>query len=243
MRTTIRRGFALVFSVIGLCGLLGGVSGCATSAAVRTTKYVEYIPAKPILNDEIFAFANVDPQLAEKAGQGQLVAFLGLQHTYFLKTGGDEILRLAQTPELETKKLQLMPSNGRGELFLEKQMVWGTVRFEYDTRSTGSNVSERQALNKLGFVAQKQDQQETGLFRKAIRVSGFTNPAITLSAEQSQRLTTNRYPFTLYQPNERKEHFNPIGLLLVPAGVVVDVLLSPLYLGGLLVVGLSLSHH
>lgn len=216
-----------------------GLSGCATSAAVRTTKYVEYIPAKPILNDEIFAFANVDPQLAEKAGQGQLVAFLGLQHTYFLKTGGDEILRLAQ----DTKKLHMMPSNGRGELFLEKQMVWGTVRFEYDTRSTGSNVSERQALNKLGFVAQTQNQQETGLFHKAIRVSGFTNPAITLSAEQSQRLTTNRYPFTLYQPNERKEHFNPIGLLLVPAGVVVDVLLSPLYLGGLLVVGLSLSHH
>lgn len=243
MQTNIWRKFSFILSLIGLCGLLGGVSGCATSAAVKTTKYVEYIPAKPILNDEIFAFAKVDPQLAEKVGQGQLVAFLGLQNTYFLKAGGDEILRLAQTPELDTKKLRLMPSNERGELFLDKQNVWGSVRFDYDTRSTGISDGERQALNKLGFVAQKQEQQETGIFRKSIQVRGFTNPAVTLTTEQSQRLTTNRYPFTLYQPSESKEYFNPASLLLVPAGMVVDVLLSPLYLGGLLVVGLALNHH
>lgn len=229
--------------VLSFIALIAGSFGCATSAAIQSTKSVEYLAPKPILNDEIFAFAKVDAALAQKAGQGQLVAFLGMKNTYFLKIGGDEILRLAQTPELNPNKLRLVPNSERGELFLDKQAISGTVRFDYDTRSTGLNENERQALNKLGFTAQKQNQQETGVFRKYIYVSGFTNPAVTLNAQQSQNLTANRYPFTLYERSERKEHFNPVGLLLIPAGVVVDVLLTPVYLGGLLVVGISLGGH
>ncbi len=217
--------------LLGIAAIFGGSIGCATMAASSASKTTTHTPPVAILSDEIFALGPVDEAEAQKIGQGPLVAFLGYKQTYLLNQGGKELLDISG--QLDGKRLKLQPIE-QGQLLMQEKHVWGRVSIDFDG-GDGVSDDEARTLKKLGFFARPVGASKTVSYRKSIQINGFVYPPTTLTAEQMRRFA-HRYPITLYQPGKTEEHFNPAGIVLLPVGVAVDLLLSPVYLGVILAV-------
>lgn len=223
--------FAVI--VFGFVSLVAGSLGCATILATESAKTTHYTPPKPLFDDEIFALGQVDAATAQKIGRGPLVAFLGNKQTYLLEQGGDKLLHIAQ--QLDGRKLRL-GDNKETQIELRESKLAGTVYLYYDA-SDGLDEMTRGQLIRLGFTSTGKAGNESS-WRTRIFVSGVISTPAKVSPEQQQRFT-RRYPLTIFAPAEWDRRTNPIAIVTVPLAVVVDIVLTPVYLGALLVVGLS----
>lgn len=220
--------------VLGFVSLVAGSLGCATILATESSRSTHHTPPKPLFDDEIFALGKVDEATTQKIGRGPLVAFLGNKQTYLLERGGDKLLQIAR--QLDGRKLRLA-GNEETRITVWGTQIGGTVVLYYDAGNTLEDKARGQ-LTQLGFTPQRKNGQESGHWRVAINVSGFMSAPARVSAEQ-QQLFTRRYPLTLFSPAETDRRLNPAAVVTVPLAVVVDIVLTPVYLGALLVVGLS----
>lgn len=155
MQTNIWRKFSLILRLVGLCGLLGSLSGCTVSAISHMTD-VKDVYSEPI-NDQLSGFEKESQDSTQKAVEEQTVVFFGKQHIYVLNKGGEQTLYLVQaltsTPELDPKKLRLILRNDERLSTSDEQVVQGKMDFSYVVANMESCNREREALHELGFEA------------------------------------------------------------------------------------------
>jgi hypothetical protein len=213
------RGVTLLMAFIVL---IAGSMGCATM-------YVSSLISShnnPVLTDEIVAIGRPDASLAEKMGQKNAIAFLGMKNTYMLFKGGEELEQIAQGG-LDESRITMSPTNLRS-LYLKDQKIWGYGRLVYN--GTGEvSVQEQEKLAKLGFSSSQQPKW----YERTVYIEGVVYPAIKLSDKQS--LLKDRIPFELYNSPDAKPPTNYAAVVVLPLAVAVDVVLSPVYLLGLVV--------
>jgi len=223
--------------VLGLVVSVAGSMGCATMAATEAAGHMGEgggSDPKLVLEDEVVAIGRPDAALAKKLGQEHVVAFIGLKKTYLLNKGGEDLERIAQL-KLDGRRMEVHADEER--LYLKDKQIWGDLVLVYGDPKPIS--SEEQAeLVKGGF---SQDIGLKSIYSKRVHIEGVVCPAIKLSDEQMEKLTTHRN-FKLYNPGDAKPPVMSTILakgvgapLIIVAGVATDIALIPVY--GILVIG------
>jgi hypothetical protein len=187
----------------------------------------------PVLSDEIVAIGRPDAALAKALELPRAVALIGLNNTYVLTKGGEELERIAQL-KLEGKRMEMGEFNNR--LRLKDKRVRGELVLRYGGGEPIS-TAEVAELKKGGFT-------ELGakgpIYARTLGVEGAIYPALKLSDEQMSKLGT-RHAFYLY--NDPYDTNPPVlgKILLSPLiamGAVVDIVLLPVYAVGVVVLNI-----
>jgi len=229
---------ALVMTfVVGIAGSMG----CATMAAREAaSRHSERFNNLIVLTDEIVAIGHLDDSLAQSINQKNVVAFLGKKNTYLIYKGGDELERISQL-KLNGRRMDLHATDHKAA-FKKDNVVWGALNITYgatDGYSLGYTPTEKAALKSGGFV--DVGGVSATHFYKRVDFEGVVYPALRLSGEQMSKLTVHR-SIDFYQSKDAKVPVN-VPAMLLPAAVVVDVVLAPVYAGvfGVGLVGLAIS--
>lgn len=228
-----RHPLALRRIVILLCcaGAVGGL-GCATmlasdAAGRRNRAYFR----KAILTDSIFALARPDAKLTEKLSTTNAIALLGKKHTYLLVEGGDTLIRVAS--QLDPDRLEL--DNGAARLFVKGKTVWGTARLRYAVSKDPVKAAEEEpTLLALGFPARNARTRYLSL-----PVKGMLCPPADLNTTLPSEFTRDRKIAFARPPNSMRPP-DLITIITVPLAVATDVILTPVYLLGFVVVIISM---
>jgi hypothetical protein len=211
---------------LGAAGVIGGL-GCATMlVSEKRNPHADAHRNQPTLTDTIYAVAQPDAKLAKKLGTESAFAFLGHTHTYLLVEGGDVLARLAAA-KLDGRRVTI--EQKPRTLFLKDRTIWGdlTVRYQLDP-AAGPTPDERAALAELGFQSAK-----PGDYLLGVRVNGLCCPPAKVDAQVLTQLTHTR-PITFYNAPNSQVPPDLSKIVLVPLAVVVDLALTPVYLGGFL---------
>ncbi len=207
--------------------LLAGSMGCATIAALNKVNKPGYSSRTLALSDEIFAMGRPQASLAQQLGQQNLVAFIGRKHTYMLFRGGAELEQIARS-QLDPKRI-LIDAQDSSNLNLKDEQIWGELRLTYKAQP-----QEQAYLNSVGFTPWN-ERRDT--YYRYISIEGLLYPAISLPAGHGT--FQEKYPIHLYRSQEHPPKTNYAAIPLVPLAVVTDILLTPVYIGGLILFSIS----
>ena len=216
---------------LGAAGVVGGL-GCATMiASEKRNPHADEHWNKPTLTDTVFAVAQPSAKLAKKIGSDSAFAFLGHTHTYLLVEGGDVLARLAAA-KLDGSRVTI--EQRPRTLFLKDRTIWGnlTVRYQVDA-AAGPTPDERAALAELGFQSAK-----PGTYELAVKVNGLCCPPAKVDDKVLTQLTHTR-SIAFYNAPDSQVPPDLSKIVLVPLAVVVDLALTPVYVGGLVLFALS----
>lgn len=209
--------------LLAACAAAVGGLGCATYFASQAENpFSKNYHTKPIHQDTIYAMGRPDAALARKLGNDKVVAFLGKKNTYLLAEGGETIEAVGQA--LGSARLALDPGTRR--LYKKGRTIWGSITLTCKPESPSE--TELAALSTLKFVRQK-----SGDYTLTIPVKGVTaapprfKKAQPESFDKTFAIDFHNPPYSSPPPDVSK-------LLTVPLAIVVDVALTPVYLGLLL---------
>ena len=212
---------------LGAAGVVGGL-GCATMlASEKRNPHASAHFNQPVLTDTVYAVAQPDAKLAKTLGTESAFAFLGHRHTYLLVQGGDVLARLAAA-KLDGARVKIEPPPRT--LFLKDRTIWGdlAVRYQVDA-AAGPTADERAALADLGFQS-----AQPGEYSLSVRVNGLCAPPAKVEKNVLTQLTHTR-PIAFYNASNSQPPPDLSKIVLVPLAVVVDLALTPVYLGGFLI--------
>lgn len=208
--------------LLGCAGAIGGL-GCATMlAAGKRNPRADAHFYRPVLTDTIFALGRADEKLARKIGNEHAVAFLGRRHTYLLLDGGEKLLRVAK--ELDGDRLELVAQPR--SIFLSDKTLWGTITLAY--QPVPGQASRAELLQDLGFMP-----VEEGSYRLSLPIQGVLYPPVKVGPELEGRFKQTR-SIAFYNAPDSTPPPDLSKFVLVPLAVAVDVMLTPVYVGGLL---------
>jgi hypothetical protein len=222
----------LVFGLVNLSGCLSG--RLAIHEGEERMKNLA-------ITDEIVALGKPSPELAKTLELEHAVAFIGLQHTYLLYEGGEEIERISQL-KLDNGEIDIGTT---WSSYVKDSKVWGNVVVNISlSKRPSSNVHEE--LTKGGFVLSEGNfillEGNTAHYSKLINVEGIVAPAIEIPKNQFTSLS-RRHKILLFKPND-SAHSKLKNTSAVPvkvAAALLDVVLIPAYitLGGIVMFAMA----
>jgi hypothetical protein len=228
-----------------LIALTSVIQGCATYVARNIVPEEREFHGTPVLTDEILAIGRPDEKLLKKLDLSNTIAFIGMENTYMLYLGGEELEQISNL-KLEGRRMSVASEQ---RLYLKDKQVWGEIELYYNSNA-GSYVehsnkwnpfkhydkkvisAEEMAELKLGGFAPDQRPDKKGYFRTTIRIEGVVYPVIKIPDNKISKLTVQQ-KFYLYNPREASPPVlgKVLKVPLVAAGVAADVMLAPVYLG------------
>ena len=213
-------------------GVVGGL-GCATAMVMgmpNSNAHDHY--HKPVLADRILALGIPDTAMGQKIGNTNAIAFLGEKHTYLLLEGGAELNAIAR--QLDGLYLKLDDRGPR--LYRKGKTIWGDAVLRYVPEAGGPPPEPAIArLTAAGFTG-----DDHGLYTRAVPVQGLILKPVK----------RDQLPPSSFQTPRNVAFFNPpdsrpppdLGKLIdLPLAIAVDVVLSPLYLIGLVALSISMG--
>lgn len=222
-RGPLSRPWRRVILLLCAAGAIGGL-GCATMlAADRRNPRADAHFNRPVLEDVVIALARPDAKLAKKIENEHAVAFLGKKHTYLLLEGGELLNRVAD--ELDGGRVVL--EERRQSLFIKDKTLWGTITLTYQLDPAVGSEEER--LRALGFAP-----TSAGLYRRDISVQGLLYPPMKICPEIEGQFKQSR-AIALFNPPDSSPPPDLAKVVLVPLAIAVDIALTPVYVGGLLI--------
>ncbi len=213
-----------VFILLGCAAAVGGL-GCATYIAATATPNplasLHHSRQVVVLRDKVFAMAHPDAALTKELGHEDVVAFLGRKHTYLLVEGGGTIEKIAHA--LGGSGLTLDP--GTRGLCYEGENIWGDITLTYKPEKSSRTPATSEELKTLGFKL-----NAPGQYTIDVRVAGVVASAAKLKKAVPDQFDTSR-EIVFYDP--KLANFGPppniLKLITIPAALVVDVALTPVY--------------
>lgn len=221
------------FVLLACCaGAVGGL-GCATAALLEKDNPNAYAHFnKPNLQDRILALGIPDAAMGQKIGNTNAIAFLGEKHTYLLLEGGAELNAIAR--QLDGIYLRL---DDRGPMLYRKgKTIWGNAVLRYVPDAGGPPAA--QALERLAAAGFTGDA--SGVYTRAVPVKGLILKPARLDQIPPGSFKTPR-AVAFFNPPDSQPPPDLGKLVFLPAAVAVDVVLSPLYLIGLVALSISLG--
>ncbi len=213
---------------------IAGSMGCATTMALDAAKTRGKVSTQLAFSDDIVAIGQPDAALAKKLGQKQAIAVLGVKHTYLLFKGGTELQSLTQSG-LNAKYLTIYASH-LPQLYVKDKRLWGRLRINYISPHPVSDA-QLTLLKKSGFSLSTQKPKASTSnpqhYMRYIQIKGVLHPPLALPPQYTA--LSIRRSINFYTSQQIPEHLNLGAVALVPLAMAVDVLLSPVYLGAILV--------
>jgi len=222
--------------LLGCAAAVGGL-GCATMIAATGTPNplagLRHSRKVVVLRDKVFAMAHPDAALSKELGHEGVVAFLGQKHTYLLVEGGGAIETIAHA--LGGSGLTLDP--GTRGLCYEGEKIWGDITLTYKPEKSSRAPATPEELKTLGFKL-----SAPGQYTIDVRVAGVVASAAKLKKAVPDQFDTSR-EIVFYDP--KPANFGPppniLKLITIPAALVVDVALTPVY--AMVILSISSSMH
>ena len=215
--------------ILSLCcaAAVGGL-GCATMyAANRDNPRAEKHYNEPILTDTICALAIPDESLSEKVGS-DAIAFLGQKHTYLLVQGGDELVRIGR--ELDGEFLTIEGNQRR--MFMKDTTIWGEINMTYQIPDElTADAATTNQLIELGFTPRR-----SGTYERTTAVKGAIQPPLDIKDVPAFKKCRD---ISFFNPPDSSPPPDLDKYVLVPLGVATDIILTPVYLFGILVLAIT----
>ena len=215
-----------------------GSTGCLTTQAWNATAnksdvYI-YRSTELLMEDSVLAIGQPNEASLKAIGDPHALMFLGVQHSYLLRTGGQQLLRISR--ELDGSCIG--PAESAYALALKGDLFWGKITIYYEHKDGGPcSREERSKLAELGF---KRDDGAVDFYETEVKVNGILCPAISTSGPLMQAFKVQR-KLSFYKPPPSAAIPVIKRIVVMPVAVAADIVTSPLQLLGMGIILIALT--